>query len=295
MSVVSVFGQTAASECGMVSTVKTFYFGIETEAAGFDYVLTSGHTDLEVSFTSAGWDVLVSHGGNLTNPADTLLYANENTKWEDMPSGFEFTGAEAGEPIWIFPERNQNGALRPGFAAERAVADGLCQWDPADERGADEPEKWFEVQLRDVRGPENGYFSLWQDVGYVFMSSYEGGISEDDVYYLTEGAHVHLNWGFTQKGFYEIDLEISTVVVCDSWLTADIWPTGDEYYQGDCRVDFYDFAVLANHWLRMDCADNADFCDGAGFIAEPYDQVGIEDVAELTNQWLYCGYVGCRL
>lgn len=297
LAAITAGAQTVMAKCTMVTTAQTFHFGIDSTLGQFEYILESGHADLEVSFTPTGWDVLVSHGQyGLTAPDDTLLYAGDNAKWDSVPAQMEFTGVEQGQPIWILPQGHQHGVTRPGFAAQRSDSAAPCPWNPADARGADEPDNWIQVRLVEVDGPEGGYFSLWQSGAdgsiTVYMSSYTDGITADDVYYLTHGDHTHMNWGFTKPGMYAVTFEISTVIKCDRQLTADIWPVGDQFYRGNCRVDFYDFALLARHWLNS-CSQQQS-CDGAGDIAEPFDQVQITDLAALTDQWLLCGYAGCQ-
>lgn len=54
---------------------------------------------------------------------------------------------------------------------------------------------------------------------------------------------------------------------------------------GDCKVDFFDFAAFANQWLRTDCGSENNFCDGADF--EPHNgNVDFLDAAILADNWL---------
>ncbi|MBN1392718.1 MAG: endo-1,4-beta-xylanase [Sedimentisphaerales bacterium] len=55
---------------------------------------------------------------------------------------------------------------------------------------------------------------------------------------------------------------------------------------GDCKVTFVDFAVLAGHWLDDTCVGPGN-CDGADF--EPPDGiVDIYDMSDFADQWLLC-------
>jgi len=52
----------------------------------------------------------------------------------------------------------------------------------------------------------------------------------------------------------------------------------------DGAVDFHDFAILASRWLEEDCGYADDWCEGADI--DWSTEVGIEDIAILTQQWL---------
>jgi len=125
------------------------------------------------------------------------------------------------------------------------------------------------------------------------MSTHDGGITAQDVFHISAGSHVHVNWGFPRPGLYAVDLRVSTVLHCDDWLTADWAPPGDGTCYGDGRVDFRDFAWMAMHWLQTPHADNPDTCM---FIdaKDPADPVGPDELMALAEQWLQCGYPGCE-
>lgn len=295
----------ADPNCSMLSEEVTLYFGIETNIPDINHPVTVDvyHTDVEVSFTSAGWDVVLSYdepgfpGGNDVNLNESLLYGNENSYIASVPAGFEFTGANEGDEMWILPQSSGNGALPLGFAAERSDSFNLCNWEPNDpNKGADIIDKWYKVKLLDVKGPEDSDFSLWQTgPTTVFMSTAWGGITDGDVYYIIDGGHAHMNWGFTKQGLYEIDFRISTVYKCDSELTADLWPLGDEYYRGDCIIDFYDYAVFARNWFEDNCDTDPGLCEGADMDQPVDNQVDLKDLDVLAEQWFTCGYPKCDL
>ena len=140
---------------------------------------------------------------------------------------------------------------------------------------------WLKVQLVDVRGPENGYLSMWQENTTnpaVFFSTYNGGIDDEDVYYIPANVHSHNSWAFTKPGLYAVDLQISTRYVCDGSLTGDL--------NDDCFVDLRDCAVIGRYWLRDDCGDpNA--C-GHLSLTDP-NEIDLDDLNEVTEQWLLCG------
>ncbi len=285
----------ADPNCSLLSEEVTLYFGIETNLPDpcRPVTIDSTHTDIDVSFISTGWGIVISNDilGDY-DPNQCLLYGNENTYYSPVPAGFEFTGANEGDEIWILPQNAYNGELPLGFAAEFSDSSKLRDWDPNDpDKGADTADKWYRIRLLDVRGPADANFSMWQTgPTKVYMSTAWGGITHEDVYYINDGGHSHMNWGFTKEGNYEIDLEVSTVRLCDVELTADLWPVGDEYYRGDCRVDLSDFAVLALYWLESGCG----LCSGAD-LSDPADgNINNDDLMFYSQQWLQCGYPGCE-
>lgn len=72
------------------------------------------------------------------------------------------------------------------------------------------------LKLVSIKGP--GDFLLWQDDGFgganVFFDS------AGDSFTLSAGSHTHYNWGFTEKGIYELEFEISGTHVDDGLQSA---------------------------------------------------------------------------
>jgi hypothetical protein len=298
----------AQDKCTLISSdITTFHFGVETPIPDVNHPITIDffHTDIEVPFTQFGWDISVASdepdsllGEENISPQDALLYVNENARimLSSIPQGFEFIGAKPGETFWVLPQSEGSGALPLGLCAEEADISRLCDWDPNDSRGANTADKWFEVKIVDVRGPADANFSMWQADAIhppvVFVCTTEGGLTDDDVFYISAGSHTHLNWGFTKSGLYEVDFQVSTVYKCDVALIADIAPIGNEFYRGNCIVDFDDFALIALHWLETGCNGEPDSCEGTDLDGN--GEVGIGDLAILAEQLFHCGYPGCE-
>ena len=103
-----------------------------------DFIIVDNyHTDIEVSFTSNGWDIHISQdtpnssqSGRHISLKKGLLYGNSDAHISSIPGGFEFTGAEAGQELWVLPQNAYNNTLPLGFAAEMSDSYSLCQWDP---------------------------------------------------------------------------------------------------------------------------------------------------------------------
>jgi hypothetical protein len=231
------------------SEVITFYFGVEVDLPDPDHpeTMSEFHTDISTPWSDCGWDIYISEdrptGEEITDPNDALLYAGESARviLDPIPSGFEFIGATPGVPFWVLPQNYQSGVLWLGFCSGVMTSEevnSLCEWNPEDPRGgADVPARWLRVQLVDVRAPAGGDFSMWQTGGSgqvdAYWSTFEGGLTEQDVYHYQAGSHTHQNWGLTQAGLYEVDIQVGTFT---------IFPRGD----ADCNsdVDLADYAEL---------------------------------------------------
>ena len=246
------------------------------------------------------------HGKTVSSP----LYLHQLRR-DDLPDGdlaahghdpsqgvhHQSPAGAAGGSVPRLRSSGHDGTVPDGqFFSSHAKVGRLCRWNPQDTRGADSPDLWFEVQLLDVRGPADANFAVWQADGVhapmVFMSTHNGGITAEDVFYISAGSHVHANWGFTQPGLYAVDFRVSTVLRCDDWLTADSAPPGDGIYYGDGRVDFHDFAWMAAYWRQTPLEDDPNtfmFVDPN----DPAKRIGPKELTALADQWLLCGYPGC--
>ena len=67
-------------------------------------------------------------------------------------------------------------------------------------------------------------------------------------------------------------------------LLGGFWPGGPL-----CTVNFYHFAIFAEHWLQVDCNAGNDWCGGADL--DYLGDVDFNDVDLFLDQWLYyCPY-----
>ncbi len=245
----------------ITSEVKTVYFGIEVPTPDPDHPVTfsSGHTDVDVPYKDCAWQLEISPDSGQIDPEDALIFAGVQARFilASIPPGFEFIGASPGQTFWVLPQNNTAGVVFLGISSESMTTtdrNRVCIWNPDDPRGgANVPAKWIRIEVVDVRGPANGHFSMWQTSGpgvvTAYVSTFDGGITEDDAFHLVVGSHSHLNWGFTQPGLYEVDVRLSTYV---------------ERMQGDlacdCIVDLLDVpafveALLSPETYAMDYPD----------------------------------------
>jgi surface-anchored protein len=302
-------GLSAQGHYAKVFKDVTLYFGIETNLPDPNHPITvdTYHTDFEISFLSTGWGIVISFDGpnaSVTHqdipPAKALLYGNTKSRWvmASIPAGYGFLGAKPGQPFWILPQNAGSGALPLGFATQREDTGLLGPWNPHDSRGSATADRWTEVRLLNMHAPADANFALWQADGIhppvVFMSTHDWGLTEKNVYYISAGSHVHLNWGFTQPGLYALDFRISTVIHCDEGLTADWAPPGDGTltFYGDGRVDLQDLTWLVAHWGQIPSPNDPNtfmFFDPS----HPTRPVGANEMILLASQWLKTGYPGC--
>jgi surface-anchored protein len=204
----------------VTSAVQTVRFGIETNWPA-STPLDDRHVDLAVYYCGGGgrvlWDANPPPVSEVFEADEAHGYANENTRETMLSSllpAYAFLGADVGETFWNF---NQNQFPNELYLGVNAYGDTslLVEWDPNDPlRYADVPAKYILIELIAVRGPTNGYFSVFQfgTTPTLYMSSYENGIDPTDRIYYAPGGHDHFNFAFTQAGLYEVDFRLVTRV-----------------------------------------------------------------------------------
>jgi hypothetical protein len=129
------------------------------------------------------------------------------------PAGDEtwkFLGVEEQEPFWWFPQTNWAGVW-PGFNVCADCGVSYFEEDPRIKaQGA-----WKVVQLLDVRyrGRGSGHYSAWSTDTFggivPWMSTADGGITDDDTYFVGPAGHSHPAMGFSSPGLYEVTFNIT--------------------------------------------------------------------------------------
>jgi surface-anchored protein len=182
---------------------------VRAEAA-YDAVLTTEHVDIGLAYEDDAWDL---HVHDETNDAEyepdaALLYAGSDARTNRAASSsFDFIGVGAGEQYWRLPQSQNPLLLYLGVGAEEIEEGTFASWNVTDPR-VNETGPYVILSLIDVRGP--GDFSIWtstDDGPLVWMSTAEGGVTADDRLYQLVGGHSHFNFGFTEAGLYEVDLQ----------------------------------------------------------------------------------------
>jgi surface-anchored protein len=274
----------------LTSDRVTFRFGMEADHPGTTRIET-GHTDARVTYRLGGTFAPDVDGDDGTFPTTgATLYGNTGARVTlgTIPPQFAFIGATPNQPFWVLPQGQSPGVIYLGIAADNMTTgdrNELVDWNPGDPRGgANVARKWIEVRLIDLRGPSGGHFSLWQtgSGGQVtaYMSTFNGGVDPTDRVHVQAGGHAHFNWGFTQPGLYELDVQLRTftdddripgdadlngVIDFDDYARIDTgflsgglgWGNGD--FDGNGEIDFDDYAIIDNSFLG----------GGFNFIPEP--------------------------
>lgn len=265
------------------SETATIYFGVELDGSepAPAFTLPVSHTDIEIPLRFFGWDIhLHSEAAGRVETEDGLFDVNESYQYQltSVPSSLAFLGVAPDQIFWYYRDEPCPGFDSQDMGAETGY---LWAWDPNDpDHNAHRDATWLKVQLIDVRGPENGTVSMFHEGSgnpIAFFSTVDG-IDDTDVYYIPVNQHVHNSWAFTQPGLYEVDIQVSTVYACDGALTGDL--------TDDCFVDMADYAVISRNWFRNDCGD-PNHC-GALRLTDP-NEINLEDLGEMTDQWLLCG------
>ena len=172
--------------------------------AAFGLVPLLDHIDLAVNYRPAdsSWEWLLKtenediHPALAYFPARDAEYPDGEKDYRPAGSEWDFTGVAAEEALWIYPESNDAYSWL-GFGDTAA--------------GLADPVKFT---LTQALGPAGGHFALYrtiqgQGVPTIFMSTADG-INAADVYAKPQGHH-HLNWSFSRKGMWALDLRVSAL------------------------------------------------------------------------------------
>lgn len=204
----------AAASCCVALASTSFAFWVRME---------EGHCHPIIDFNpgTGGWETYVEHDTDGNWPPEiTLLYVKEDA-WPagariPRPPGtqWDFIGVPAHSNIWLLPHTEQPGLLWLGFA-NHSPFNTFAAYSESDPRVGNAPAKWISYHLRAVRfyGAGPGHVACWTTDGFgqptVWFSTADGGLTADDRFLLTEGGHVHVNWSFSDPGWYELDLQAS--------------------------------------------------------------------------------------
>lgn len=125
---------------------------------------------------------------------------------------WDFLGGAHGGNIWVLPQSSDPNVLFLGIGAEDTPGGVFDLWNPGDSRGANTSARWIELSLLSYTGP--GDFSMWQASGptpTAFMST-ATILAEGNRFYVEEGGHDHVNWGFTALGTYDLTFQVRSFI-----------------------------------------------------------------------------------
>lgn len=258
--------------------------------SGAPQIIGEGHVDFSFCNTGGLWSVgLVwdrsAHpvagspaSGALIPSALAILTARDRPFEEGgnrvlRPVGdevWDFLGVGEQEPFWWFPQTGWAGVW-PGFSVCTECGVPYYEEDPRIRaEGA-----WKTVQLLDVRyrGRGSGHYSAWSiDTfgGIVpWMSTADGGITDDDTYFVGPAGHSHPAMGFSSPGLYEVTFHV-TCYGGPGKTNPDTSPPATYYF----AVGTY-WEWLARHFKPAQWHDNG----VSGELADP-DRDGVANLME---------------
>jgi surface-anchored protein len=185
------------------------------------YRLTGGHMDAPafgyVSIAEQAADNTLTQGfephlHNEGGPDGSIINGvRETTESEYEPEDVTIVVAESSTTTlnsqnYYWLPQDENDAANNGVPF---LGIGLEELDPSDWSGS------MTISLTSITGP--GSFVLWQD-GFLNPAIFAD--SANDSFTLAAGSHTHFNWGFTEKGIYELEFAISGTHIVDGLQTA---------------------------------------------------------------------------
>ncbi|MCD8535956.1 MAG: choice-of-anchor M domain-containing protein [Verrucomicrobia bacterium] len=165
-----------------------------------------GHGDIFVNYAAGEWGWRIDPG----EVSSLVVVSLDSLSRLEVPENeaFEFLG-EVGSPVWVIPQVQRDGVLFLGLNSE--TAPGVFADDS------------FELHLEKVDGP--GDFFAWLTNGSggveVWMNSGDG-VGADDRIRVSAPGHMHLNWGFSQPGTYDISFSASGQLAGGEVVTSPV-------------------------------------------------------------------------
>jgi len=187
------------------------------------------HVDIRWRWEAAGgWtcQAITDSKGEVAHPLDGVFlpladkpYVNQNPGksgarfTQPASPAFAFTGVPAGQPLWVAVQSSPGiGEAWPGLENNQLTGT-FGNYIPADPRvSQSSARRWIRIELDSHTPPPgtNAHFSLWTNSGStptVWMSTFESNTVNH--YYLAEGTHNHVNWGFSAPGIHRVRLKAS--------------------------------------------------------------------------------------
>lgn len=185
------------------------------------------HVDIRCHFVDGAWSNVLRVDSRPApyDPSEAFLPLSDKPVASDpavsgarqvqpFSSSFAFTGAQSGEPIWTAVQGTPGiGEVWPGFDNDQA-AGTFGSYIPDDPRVSQEnPRPWIKITLAGYQPPpgKTSHYSMWNSTSgqppTVWMSTFDANV--ENAYYLAEGSHTHVWWGFTAQGIHKISLRSS--------------------------------------------------------------------------------------
>lgn len=200
--------------------VVPFGFSIATTPVFLD----EGHLDVVFSFNGTAWHTEVNFEESVSYPVEQTVFVAIDAPVPDgvrfprtAGSEWDFIGVAAGEDYWFFPSGAWGpNILEPGFDTEAPsgvnYADLIATTIISDPRapGTGTPQTYIIIELLRHRyyGDGEGHVSMWLPGSppTVFWSTYAEP-AYGNLWYNIAGDHDHMNWGFSDRGVYKLELQ----------------------------------------------------------------------------------------
>lgn len=165
-------------------------------------VISDGHVDIGPRFVDGKWRIQLRD--DTTDPpkwrelSEVVLRAGDSSIIE-VPSDnrFSFLGVP-GSKVWLFPQVQQSGVVWPG-------------WNTQDPQVSAEVKREMTWTLHGVRGP-GGMFLFLNGAFGEPLPVFDSGKAMPQRSTIETNTHAHGNWVFTEKGTYQLDIEMSATL-----------------------------------------------------------------------------------
>lgn len=182
---------------------------------------SAGHADIGVEYEAGSGElephwhfgtsaVLNEDSGNDIEYEPGGAYARvPDASKLSRPSGaqWDFTGAGAGDDIWLLSQNNIAGQPFLGFAAEEVGAASDWTGDIS----------WA---LDSVSGPSGAHFSVWQSSFSTTPLMSTADPASNPGFTTSIGGHGHFNLGFTEEGVYDVTWTASGTHNTDGFVSG---------------------------------------------------------------------------
>jgi len=175
-------------------------------------------------------------------PARDVAFPAGERQTRPAGSQWDFMGVGAGERLWIYLDNSATYAWL-GFDDTQA--------------GLQSPLRY---QLAGVSGPAGGHFSMYRIASgspEVFMSTVNGVDVGD--FYLKPPQHSHVNWTFSKKGMWAVDLKVSGILSAGPATMAGPTDTGRLFFaigkRAEWRASAFDAVTVMDNTVAGMQAD----------------------------------------
>ncbi|HXG09829.1 MAG TPA: choice-of-anchor M domain-containing protein [Gemmataceae bacterium] len=181
--------------------------------ADFIARFTNQHVDVDLRFEmgqpAIGWH---DETNDIEYEADEALVLVGTAALRSRPASaaFNFLGVGLGAPVWVLPQVQDPNLVFLGIGTEE-IDPGIFQNDEVT------------LSLVGIRGP--GFFSLWTTDAFgspTPLLTTADGITTADRVVRPIGSHQDFNWGFTVPGFYELDFQLSGVLLSGQPVSSEV-------------------------------------------------------------------------